>query len=561
MLSNLKIGWRLMVIVVLACLGIVAVTVLSLTSLSNRLMESRQTTVHDLVDSVTTLARDYARRSGDGSLDTADAQTRALERIRSMRFDDDNYFFVLDLQGVMLMHPKNEALNGTNVLGTEDPNGVRLFQEMVDVVAGQGEGTVAYDWPKPGESVPSPKISYVEGVEEWGWVIGAGIYVDDVAAAFWSEARDLGAIVAILLVVIIGLVLVITRSVTRPLAMITGNMAQLAEDDKDFEVQFTGQKDEVGQLARALGTFRDRAIELDTMREEQEAAKVRAEAERREALLGMAAQFEDSVGAVVDAVSSAATELNQSAEGMVQVAEQTGGQASRASEGADEASANVQTVAAATSELSSSISEISRQVVQSKTVADRAAEEAGVANDKVQSLVSAVGTIGEFVEMINAIAEQTNLLALNATIEAARAGDAGKGFAVVAAEVKGLAGQTAKATEEISQQIAGVQGATDESVAAISRIVDSVSEINEAAATIASAVEEQGAATQEISRNVEKTAEGTSIVAANMSGVRSGAEQTGVSAGDVLNASGELAQQSTVLRDEVGRFLDMVRSG
>ena len=560
MLSNLRIGWRLMVVVVLACLGVVAVTTLSLNALSNRLMESRQQTVHHLVESVATLARDYVRRSEAGAFDTTDAQARALDRIRSLGFDDGNYFFVLDMQGTMLMHPKNDDINDTNVLGITDPNGIRLFQEMVDVVARDGEGTIAYAWQNPGETESRPKISYVEGVEDWGWVIGAGIYVDDVAAAFWSEARRLGSIVAALLLVVVTLVLIITRSVTRPLAVITGNMAQLADDDKAFQVRFTDQRDEVGQLARALETFRNRAIELDHMREEQEASKLRAEAERKKSLLAMAARFETSVGAVVEAVSSAATELNQSAEGMVQIAGQTDDQAGRASEGADEASANVQTVAAATNELESSIGEIGRQVVQSKAVADNAAGEAGVANDKVQSLASAVATIGEFVEMINAIAEQTNLLALNATIEAARAGDAGRGFAVVAAEVKGLAGQTAKATEEISQQISNVQGATDESVGAITRIVDIIGEINEAAATIAAAVEEQGAATQEISRNVEKTAEGTSIVASNMAGVRSGAQETGLSASEVLNAASELAQQSTVLRNEVTQFLETVRS-
>ena len=273
----------------------------------------------------------------------------------------------------------------------------------------------------------------------------------------------------------------------------------------------------------------------------------------------VADDFERNMKQVVDTVASAATELQSTAKGMETTAHATSQQATTVAAAAEEASSNVQTVASAAEELSSSISEISRQVAQSTQIAGAAVAEVDSANEKVQGLAEAAQKIGEVVALITDIADQTNLLALNATIEAARAGEAGKGFAVVASEVKNLANATAKATEEISTQIGGIQSATEDAVSAIGSIGGTIAQMNEIAAAIAAAVEEQGAATQEIARNVEQAASGTQDVSSNIVQVTQAANETGHSAGEVLTASGELAKQAEILGSEMDSFVGEMR--
>jgi len=270
--------------------------------------------------------------------------------------------------------------------------------------------------------------------------------------------------------------------------------------------------------------------------------------------------FDEKVAGVVQAVASQANQMQASAQSMSATAEETTKQANAVAAASEQGAANVQTVASATEELASSISEIGRQVGHSSEIASNAVSEAGKANDMVQGLVVASQKIGEIVALINAIADQTNLLALNATIEAARAGEAGKGFAVVAAEVKNLATQTSKATEEISMQINSVQGATQNAVQAIASISKTIGEIDKISTAIAAAVEQQGAATQEIARNVEETAKGTREVSSNISGVTEAANGTGAAANQVLMASRALTEQSIALKDVVQVFLNNVKA-
>jgi methyl-accepting chemotaxis protein len=348
-------------------------------------------------------------------------------------------------------------------------------------------------------------------------------------------------------------------AIAKPVLALTAVMGRLANRDWAADVPSLGQRDEVGQMAQAVQVFKQNGIETERLEAEQ-AKEQEAKRRRQEAVEGYIAQFETSVAAALKTLASASTEMRSTAESMSSTAEETSRQATAVAAASEQASANVQTVATAGEELSSSISEIGRQVTQSTKIAGEAVDEAHKTDTKVQGLAQAAQRIGDVVQLITDIAAQTNLLALNATIEAARAGEAGKGFAVVASEVKSLANQTAKATEEIGQQVTAIQDATRESVEAIKSIGKTIGQINEIATTIASAVEEQGAATQEIARNVQQAAKGTQDVSANIGGVTQASSETGAAANQVLSAAGELSKQAETLRSEVEQFLGNIRA-
>jgi len=364
---------------------------------------------------------------------------------------------------------------------------------------------------------------------------------------------------SILAVVALGL-LIAMRGVVGPVRALTSTMEALAGGALQTTVSGVQRGDEIGTMARTVEGFRISLIEVESLKAEQEAAKVRAEAEKRATMAALADGFQASVGQVVNTLSSASTELTTAASSMASIAEETSRQATTVAAASEQATTNVQTVASAAEELSASVQEISRQVAQSSQFATEAVAEAERTDASVQSLTTSVARISEVVRLISEIASQTNLLALNATIEAARAGDAGKGFAVVASEVKHLATQTARATEDISGRIGEIQTATKDSVGAIGRISKVIREMNDIAMTIASAVEEQGAATQEIARNVMQAAEGTRQVSSNIGAVTQASTETGTAASQVQSTSAEVAQQAEGLRGEVDRFLQRVRA-
>jgi methyl-accepting chemotaxis protein len=387
------------------------------------------------------------------------------------------------------------------------------------------------------------------------------------AAVRTAEEHEKSAILQMTIVSIVsaitGFALAIwfTRSgVARPLSQVVSALNRLAEGDTSAEVTVRS-RDEIGQVAEAFVTFKEKTLQLKRMEEERVEEEARQEEEKRRQMLQLAETFESTVGGVVDTVSAAATELQATAQSMSSTAEQTNAQSTSVASASEEASANVQTVATASEELSASISEISRQIAETNKVSQQAVEEADRANQSVGGLAAAAQKIGAVVNLIQDIAEQTNLLALNATIEAARAGEAGKGFAVVAGEVKSLATQTAKATQEIAQQVEGMQSATGGTVSAIESIVTVIKRISENAHGIAAAVEQQNAATGEISRNVQEAAAGTQAVASNIVGVRQASEQTGAAASEVLESAGQLSRQSELLRGEVGKFIAGLRAG
>ncbi len=352
---------------------------------------------------------------------------------------------------------------------------------------------------------------------------------------------------------------VILRQVIQPINGIAGLMQRLADGQLDIEVTGDKRSDEVGQLARSLLVFKQSAIENRRMTEEQQ-AEHRREQERRITMDGQIARFDGQMEETLRVLTREAEQLTGTAGTMSATAAQASRQANLVASAASEATMNVQAVASATEELSASISEISSQVSRSTSVAGEAVQEASATDRIVQGLADSAQRVSEVVLLINSIAAQTNLLALNATIEAARAGEAGKGFAVVANEVKSLANQTAKATEEISGQIAAMQGATSQTVDAIKHIGSTIGQMNEIATTIASAVEEQAAATREIANNVQLAASGTNAVSTNIAQVNAAADDTGTAANAVLTSANELNQRTNTLRQEIEGFLGAIRA-
>jgi methyl-accepting chemotaxis protein len=378
--------------------------------------------------------------------------------------------------------------------------------------------------------------------------IGSTIVMEEIVA---GAAMVLGLLSAFL----------IARGIIGPLSGLTSGMKELAGGNFGVVLPGLDRKDEVGDMAQAVETFKVRAE--GRAREEAEAKIERdqvAATQRKADMVKLANDFEAAVGEIVETVSSASAELEASANTLSSTAVRSQELTTMVAAASEEASTNVRSVASASEEMTSSVNEISRQVQESARIANEAVDQARLTNDLVGELSQAAGRIGAVVELINNIAGQTNLLALNATIEAARAGEAGRGFAVVASEVKALAEQTAKATGEIGQQITSIQAATQGSVAAIKEIGLTIGRISEISSTIAAAVEEQGAATQEISRNVQQAAQGTQQVSSNITDVQRGASETGSASSQVLSAAQSLSGDSNRLKREVGKFLNSVRA-
>jgi methyl-accepting chemotaxis protein len=361
---------------------------------------------------------------------------------------------------------------------------------------------------------------------------------------------------------LLGIVLAIgsALSITRPMARIEAAMRAVSEGQLDTEVTDHARRDEIGSMARTLAIFRANAEEMQRMEVEKRAAEDANTAGRKAELNKLADRFQATAGHIVDTVSSAAVDLESAARGLASTAATTRDLSTTVASSAGEASTNVRSVATVSEQLGQSVNEIASRVQEASRIAGEAVKQADKTDSRISQLSQSAARIGDVIKLITAIAEQTNLLALNATIEAARAGEAGRGFAVVAQEVKALAAQTAKATDEISAQIAGMQRATGESVGDIKEIGGTIARMSEIAAAIASAVEEQSAATQEIARNVQQAAQGTVQVADSIGEVNRGAAETGSASGRVLSAAQSLSTDSTRLKRELDEFLTTIRA-
>ncbi len=394
-------------------------------------------------------------------------------------------------------------------------------------------------------------------------------------AAAASKASDMGreventlndslrtVMIFVGLTIVLGLAIGILtgRTVSAPIRNITGVMSALAEGNLRVQIPYDDRRDEIGKMAQTVRVFKNNAEQVERLKEEQAEAEGKAAQDKKAAMDKLGNDFERSVGQIVAAVAAAATELQSNARNLTESSDNTSQLATTVAAATEEASVSVQTVASAAEELSTSIAEISRQVEESTRVTQSAVEEVKRTDATVSTLSEAATQIGDVVKLIQDIAEQTNLLALNATIEAARAGEAGKGFAVVASEVKNLATQTARATEEISKKIVTVQNVSHESVSAIRSIGTTIDHISQVASVIAQAVQQQNAATQEISQNVQQAFTGTTRVSTDIVSVTRAAGSAKEASSQVLQASADLSKQSEMLRAQINGFLNNMRS-
>ena len=560
-LDHLRISRKMLLGVATSILGFAVVLAVSLVNLKHELLTGRQLQVQAVVEAATAAVSVLQSEQSAGHLSEDDAKSRAMSIIKSMRFGANEYLWINDMTPRMIMHPIKPELDGKDLSALRDANGLTLFNSFVETVRRNGSGFVTYFWAKPGHDSPVPKVSYVKGFAPWGWVIGTGVYLDDVDAAFVGNAVDVGGVIGVVIVLTCLVSWYIAKRTTDPIEILNGQMDAIAHGQLDVTIDGTGRGDEIGSMAKAVDVFRLNAIENARLHQQQTEAEVHRHQQRRQEMLSMADKLEQRVHGIVLTITNSVQDLHSAASNLSANAEQTQRQSSAASWATSQANSNVGTVASASVELTSSIHEIGRQVSEAAQVAAAASTEAQTATSRISGLETAAQKIGEVVQLINDIAGQTNLLALNATIESARAGEAGKGFAVVANEVKGLAGQTSRATEDIAKQISEIQEETRLAVSAIEAIAATVVRINEMSSSIACAVEQQGAATGEISRNVEQASAGTREVADNISGVAKAANDTGNMAQNVFHAAGDLLKDVGTLEREVEAFLGELRSG
>ena len=545
---------------VLALVGFVILSWVALAQLQQSMMDDRISKVQALAEVARDTLKSFHDRSKAGEFDEATAKAQAMETLRPLRYQGDEYYFVYDLTGVNLMHPIRPERQGKNFIDSADVDGNKYIKTLIDGAKSSGMGRAFYKFPRPGSDVPAPKVTVMAGYEPWNMMVGTGIYVDDVDAAFRSAFWRFALIALVVIGASLILTVMLARHIAAPIIRMADVAQRLTRGDYSVTVERTPRSDEIGILTTAIAVLRDEATQLDLVRAEQQEQSKMAAVLRHEARMKLADDVETTIKQATGTLSEAVNEMQGVARVVSGAVDNAGNQAAGVVATAEQASANVATVATAAEQLSASIHEIAQQVHRSSSMSGEAVSEAARTNALVLSLAEAAGRIGEVVTLINDIASQTNLLALNATIEAARAGDAGKGFAVVANEVKTLANQTARATEEISAQVGAVQARTTEAVSAIRGISGIIGTLNEIAGAIAAAVEEQGAATQEIARNVQEAASGTQDVTTVLGMLAGTTAEAGGSVDNMLGIVGQLSQVAANLENQVHSFMDSVRA-
>ena len=468
----------------------------------------------------------------------------AIKGVSELRYGSEakDYFWINDMHPKMIMHPIKPSLNGKDLSDFKDPNGKHHYNEFVKVCREKGEGFVDYMWPKPGYDKPVPKLSYVKLFKPWNWVVGTGIYLDDIKAveiqktkeiksAIARQRNELIGVIVILFLLGAGIITYISRKITVPIKHTVEMLKDIAQGEGDLTKRLKVEtKDEVGEMAEWFNKF------IDTI---QNIIKDVAQNANR---------VKDASGELSEIskqMTFGAEQTSEKANVVAAAGEEMSSNMSSVAAATEEASANVNMVATAAEQMIATINEIAQNSEKASSITSEAVAQTQNASNKVNELGSSADEIGKVVETITEISEQVNLLALNATIEAARAGEAGKGFAVVANEIKDLAKQTAEATQEIKGKIGGIQGSTDATVTEIGQILEVINDINDIVSTIATAVEEQSATTKEIAENVVQASQGIQEVNENVAQSSSVAGDIAKDIADVNQASGKMSDSSS----------------
>ncbi len=558
-LTNLTITPKLGILVGVTLFGLCIAGALAGYLMQREMLEARIDQTRAIVEMARNMAAGLQKQVEAGQLTREAALAEFGRRANSMTYDKGaGYLFGTTYDGITVLSPDPKQI-GTNRMDVVT-NGRMLSRELMDGVKAHGEILLTYEYMKPGEQKPVRKIGYAVAVPGFDMYLGTGAYLDDLDAKLRPIVWLLGLAILGIAVISGSIAWMIGRSISRPLGQLGARMRALADGSLEGDIPGVGRGDEIGAMAATVQIFKDNALRIRGLEKAEAETQARAAAERRAAMESIAGDFERSVTGIVRSVSTAAAGMQTTAQSMTATASDASARAKTVGAASQSASDNVGTVAAAAEELSSSVTEISRQVTRSSEIASKAVGDAERTNATVQALSTGAEKIGEVVKLIHSIAAQTNLLALNATIEAARAGDSGRGFAVVASEVKALANQTAKATEEISAQVAAMQASTSDAVVSIGGITETIAQMSEITVSISAAIDQQGNATREIARNIQSVAAGSNEISTHIGGVTTAAAATGTAAADVLSNARELDSQSGMLRGAVDEFLAKVRA-
>jgi methyl-accepting chemotaxis protein len=504
----------------------------------------------------------FRERAVKGELTEEAAKAAAIAAVRPVRFGEDrNYFFIYEPQGVNVLNSGKPELEGKNLIDLKDSAGLFIVKEVIEKAAAGG-GLTSYQWLKPGDQAESVKLAYSMLAPGWNWTVGTGFHAPDIEASLAHSLHAMILSTSIALLLISAVAAVVTRSISKPLAQLTFSMDRLRSGDLDVDINGATRRDEIGVIARSVTLFRNLLREKIANEAEAEAGRRKeTEKQRRDALEKLATEVDGSVKETAESIDRTAIGFETVSADLLALSNSTRSQATTSAKAGRAAQENVQSVSAAAEELSASIHEILVQVNFAARISNEAVQETERAANAIRSLETSSDEIGKVVALIQDVANQTNLLALNATIEAARAGEAGKGFAVVASEVKGLAGMTSKATDEISQRIEAIRRGTREAVSATELVEASIGRISASSNTIASTLDQQNAAVSQIAHAISDALGAVAGLAEDMDRLTGNAASTDAKSLEVAAAARLMRGGSQTLQRQLDRLTRELRAG